>query len=183
MQFFVAVETMPSVRPGTRVGIVDDDVLFRTGAAEVICDDVSMNLAFVLATVQDASTQTSVVDVVRIGSLNGHWPALSASDGVAESGCRFIMLIDDQSERELSTYWDAGISLCLRREADGPGLVKAIMRADAMPGFDTTHRATVLGEIGSNGHGRGVRVRNDLAGLETLNAREIEILDAIARGV
>ncbi len=128
------VETMQSASPGIRIGIVDDDVLFRTGAAEVICDDASMNLAVSVGTVQDDSTPTFMHDVVLIGNINGHWPALLASDGVAESGRRFSMLIDDQSEGELSRYWNAGISLFLRRETDGPGLIMAIWVASVMPG-------------------------------------------------
>ncbi|MSQ43967.1 MAG: response regulator transcription factor [Chloroflexi bacterium] len=92
------------------------------------------------------------------------------------------MLIDGPTVSELTSYREAGISLCLRRETDGPGLIKAVVRASAMPGIDLTHRATIPVAIGHNGHRQGDLFNNDPAGVGTLNSREIEILDAIARG-
>lgn len=178
----MSVETIQLVRANIRVGIVDEDVLFRAGAAQVVGDAHSMKLAFVVGALLEPWTHIGTADVMIIGNLNGQWPAVLASDGVAGRGTRFIMLIDDPTQGELTTYWDAGISLCLRRETDGRGLIKAIVRAHAMPGIDLTNRAPIPVEIEYSGHNRDFNIRNNYAGIKTLKSREMQMLNAIAKG-
>ena len=107
-----------------RVGIVDEDALFRAGASKIITDSGSLDLAFAVGLVQEPCTQTEGADVILLGNNQGQWPAALAGGGVGDQRPRFIMMIEDPSEGDLASYWDSGIPLCLRRETDGQALIK-----------------------------------------------------------
>ena len=165
-----------------RVGIVDDDALFRAGASKIITDSAYVELAFALGPLQEPCTQTDGTDVILLGNSQGQWPAALTGGVVGDRWPRYIMMIDDPGECDLANYRDSGISLCVRREIDGEGLVKAILRAHEMPAIVTSHRGASPAGVGNSlqtpyysGNSLGTE-------LEALNSREIEILDAIARG-
>ena len=165
-----------------RVGIVDDDALFRAGATKIITDSGSLDLAFAVGLLQEPCTQTEVADVILLGNNQGQWPAALAGGGVGDQRPRFIMMIDDPTEADLASYWDSGISICLRRETDGQALINAILRANEMPVIVTSHRVATPAGTGNTVQGTDYSAINHSTEVEALNAREIEILDAIARG-
>ncbi|MFZ4385260.1 MAG: hypothetical protein ACOYOM_09975, partial [Chloroflexota bacterium] len=67
-----------------RVGIVDDDALFRAGASKIITDSGSLDLAFAVGLLQEPCTQTAGADVILLGNNQGQWPAALAGGGVGD---------------------------------------------------------------------------------------------------
>ena len=165
-----------------RVGIVDDDALFRAGASKIITDSGSLDLAFAVGLLHEPCTQTEGADVILLGNNQGQWPAALAGGGVGDQRPRFIMMIDDPTEGDLASYWDSGISLCLRRETDAQAFIKAILRANEMPVIVTSHRVASPARMGNTVQGTDYSGNSQSTEVEALNSREIEILDAIARG-
>ena len=165
-----------------RVGIVDDDALFRAGASKVITGSGSLGLAFAVGLLQEPCTQTEGADVILLGNNQGQWPAVLAGGGVGDQRPRFIMMIDDPSESDLSSYWDSGISLCLRRETDGQGLINAILRANEIPVIVTSHRVASPAGMANTVQNADYSGNSHSTEVAALNSREIEILDAVARG-
>lgn len=176
---FMSAEKQGSV---VRVGIVDDDALFRAGASKVITDSGSLDLAFAVGMLQESCTQTDSADVILLGNNEGQWRTALAGGGVGDQRPRFIMMIDDPSEGDLASYWDSGIALCLRRETDGQILIKAILRANEMPVIVTSHRVASPAGMGNTVQATGYSGNGNSTDFEALNSREIEILDAIAKG-
>ncbi len=174
--------------------VVDDHTLFRRGLIALLSQDARMQVVGEAGDVGEALRAAERVSPDLI-LLDNHLPGVRGVDGIAAlkeaSGrVRILMLTVSENEDDLAAAMHAGADGYLLKTVESDHLCDSIVRVMAgesvispemMTKFVAAFRAKIVAPEGTAGS-QPISAANNKTALDTLSAREREILLLIARG-
>jgi two-component system, NarL family, nitrate/nitrite response regulator NarL len=174
--------------------VVDDHTLFRRGLIALLAQDARMEVVGEAGDVGEALRATARVCPELI-LLDNHLPGVRGVDGIAalKEACgrvRILMLTVSENEDDLAAAMHAGADGYLLKTVESDHLCDSIVRVMAgesvispemMTKFVAAFRAKIVVPESASGS-QSVSAVVDKTALESLSAREREILLLIARG-
>jgi two-component system nitrate/nitrite response regulator NarL len=174
--------------------VVDDHTLFRRGLIALLSQDGRFEIFGEAGDIGEAlrGVQRGVPDIIL---LDNHLPGVRGVDGIgalkeAYPGTRILMLTVSEDEDDLAAAMHAGADGYLLKTVESEQLCDSIVKVlggecvispDMMTKFVTAFRAK-LPSTSNAPEALAVPAASGDAGLESLSAREREILLLISRG-
>lgn len=173
--------------------VIDDHTLFRRGLVALLSQDGRFILAGQAGDMGEALRCCS--DTPDVILLDNHLPGVRGIDGIpalkeAYAGARILMLTVSENEEDLAAAMLAGADGYLLKTVETEQLCDSIEKVlmgecvispDMMTKFVTAFRSKVPAPKSAEGSQTAVALSVE-AGVESLSAREREILILIARG-
>jgi two-component system nitrate/nitrite response regulator NarL len=174
--------------------VVDDHTLFRRGLIALLAQDTRMQVVGEAGDVGEALRAAARVSPDLI-LLDNHLPGVRGVDGIAalKEACgrvRILMLTVSENEDDLAAAMHAGADGYLLKTVESDHLCDSIVRVMAgesvispemMTKFVAAFRAKIV-VPDSAAASQSIGTTNDNTALDSLSAREREILLLIARG-
>lgn len=172
-----------------RVMVVDDHTLFRRGLRALLTSDGRFEI---VAEAGDAAEAQQLAGRKRpqVMLLDNHLPGVRGVDAVpallqAVPGLRIVMLTMSEDERDLADALRAGASGYLLKTADGDELAHAIERAargESSVSPPMTAKLAAAFQLANASPAPEASPAPPASALDSLSAREREILELIAAG-